>query len=216
MRGYNAFIVNHFVRELSGCRKVADFGAGIGTLAEIFADKTGRLPSCVEIDETNKAILGQRGFPVYDTIDAMPDGLDGFFSSNVLEHIEDDVSVLKQMHAKLAPGGKVALYLPAFQVLYSGLDESVGHYRRYGRKEICSKLKQAGFQVNKVRFVDCIGFFASLLVRFWGYNPQDGLGSQASLNFYDKFVFPVSREIDALGLRMLFGKNILVIAEKPA
>lgn len=215
MPGYNGFIVNLIHRHLADCRRVVDFGAGIGTLSTLYAQKTGALPLCVEIDAAGQSTLKSRGFPVYRSLPEISGDIDGIYSSNVLEHIEDDRAVMRQMYDKLRPGGRLVLYLPAFQMLFSGLDASVGHYRRYGRADLCSKLKSAGFEIASVRYADAAGFFAALAVKLLGYDAEKGLGSQASLRLYDRFVFPVSRELDALGLRFLFGKNIAVMAVKP-
>ena len=71
----------------------------------------------------------------------MPPGVDLIYTSNVLEHIDDDLAALKQLRATLSPGGRIAIYVPAMQVLYSDMDRSLGHYRRYGRQELLAKLK---------------------------------------------------------------------------
>jgi SAM-dependent methyltransferase len=71
---------------------------------------------------------------------------------NVLEHIEDDLFALKQMRDVLEPGGKLALLVPAHQILYGEFDRAVGHFRRYEKRELASKLKQAGFAVREMKF----------------------------------------------------------------
>lgn len=71
---------------------------------------------------------------------------------NVLEHIEDDLFALQQMHRALEPGGKLALLVPAHQILYGEFDRAVGHYRRYEKGELAGKLKQAGFAVREMKF----------------------------------------------------------------
>jgi len=71
---------------------------------------------------------------------------------NVLEHIEDDLFALAQMHRALAPGGKLALLVPSHQILYGEFDRAVGHYRRYEKRELAGKLKQAGFIVCEMKF----------------------------------------------------------------
>ena len=47
------------------------------------------------------------------------------------------------------------------------MDESVGHYRRYEYKEIKIKCEKAGFKIKKIHYVDSIGFFASLAIKFF-------------------------------------------------
>ncbi|MEP7339977.1 MAG: class I SAM-dependent methyltransferase [Acidobacteriota bacterium] len=71
---------------------------------------------------------------------------------NVLEHIEDDLFALQQMHRALEPGGKLALLVPAHRILYGEFDRAVGHYRRYEKRELADKLKQAGFAVREMKF----------------------------------------------------------------
>lgn len=55
---------------------------------------------------------------------------------NVLEHIEDDVAAVRAMLACLSPGGKLILIVPALNWLYSQIDVSYGHHRRYSRHRI--------------------------------------------------------------------------------
>ena len=71
---------------------------------------------------------------------------------NVLEHIEDDLHALKQMRDVLAPGGTLALLVPAYQVLYGEFDRAVGHFRRYGKSDLVDKLKRTGFAIRELKF----------------------------------------------------------------
>jgi 2-polyprenyl-3-methyl-5-hydroxy-6-metoxy-1,4-benzoquinol methylase len=71
---------------------------------------------------------------------------------NVLEHIEDDLFALEQMSEVLAPGGKLALLVPAHRALYGNFDRAVGHFRRYEKPELTAKLQQTGFAVSELKF----------------------------------------------------------------
>jgi SAM-dependent methyltransferase len=71
---------------------------------------------------------------------------------NVLEHIEDDLFALAQMHDSLATGGKLALLVPAHRFLYGEFDSAIGHFRRYERPELAGKLEKAGFIVLEMKF----------------------------------------------------------------
>ena len=214
MENYNYFIVSKAMQNTKNANQVVDFGAGIGTLSLIFREHFQISPLCVEIDELNKAHLLKRNFNFFDSLDSIPNNSDLIFSSNVLEHIEDDLSILKAMKNNLNKGGKIYLYLPAKMILWSELDEMVGHFRRYEPSEIRLKCEQAGLRVNTLHYVDSLGFFASLLMRFIGYDTENGIGSIGSLKFYDRWLFPISIFLDKIGLRFLFGKNLILVAEK--
>ena len=148
MTNYNLFIVEQAMKYVEDPKKVVDFGSGIGTLALIFLNSFSIDPLCVENDKINIAYLRKRKLKTLPSLSNIRDEVDLIFSSNVLEHIEDDVSVLRAFNQKLCPNGKLFLYLPAHMFLWSKLDESVGHYRRYVFKELKEKCKYTGFKID--------------------------------------------------------------------
>ncbi|MBI1969865.1 class I SAM-dependent methyltransferase [Candidatus Woesearchaeota archaeon] len=82
---------------------------------------------------------------------------DNIISIDVLEHIENDRDVLKQMHALLKEHGRVIILVPTWKVLYGIRDKEMGHYRRYGKKELQNKLREAGFEIQKTRYWNILG-----------------------------------------------------------
>jgi SAM-dependent methyltransferase len=66
---------------------------------------------------------------------------------DVLEHIEDDQSVLDRTYAALRPNGGVIHFVPQHPMLFSPADVASRHFRRYGRTELQTKLRRAGFNV---------------------------------------------------------------------
>ena len=81
---------------------------------------------------------------------------------DVIEHIDDDETVLAQMHAALVPGGGIIITVPQHPWLWSAFDEFSGHRRRYTRRELVTKLTAAGF--NVVRVTSFTSFLLPLLV----------------------------------------------------
>jgi SAM-dependent methyltransferase len=69
---------------------------------------------------------------------------------DVVEHIDDDATVLEQMHAALVPGGGIILTVPQHPWLWSAFDEFSGHRRRYTRRELVAKMTAAGFDIVRV------------------------------------------------------------------
>ena len=214
MANYNLFIVNLAMKNADHAKQVVDFGAGIGTLSLIFRKYFSIEPLCVESDKKNKDYLLQREFKYFDSLQTISGSVDLIFSSNVLEHIEDDISVLKEMSNKLSINGKIYLYLPAKMILWTSLDQEVGHYRRYEINELKIKCQKVGLKIEKLHYADSLGFFASLAMKIFGYNKDGGIGSVSSLKFYDKWLFPISKFLDTIGLKYLFGKNVILIATR--
>ena len=69
----------------------------------------------------------------------------------------------------------------------------------------------AGLGVGKTRYADSLGFFAALGFRVFG-NKNGHLSAEA-VDFYDRYVVPLSRSFDFVFGRLL-GKNIYLIASK--
>jgi len=82
--------------------------------------------------------------------------VDTVLLSNVLEHIEDDVGVLKNIHSVLSDSGNLLIIVPAYPWLFNCIDKAVGHYRRYSKKEIIKVVNQAGLQVNDVFYFNAL------------------------------------------------------------
>jgi SAM-dependent methyltransferase len=67
---------------------------------------------------------------------------------DVLEHIDDDAGTLRWAAGVLAPGGVLALTVPAHRFLFDEADRLAHHRRRYGRGELRGRLEAAGFEIR--------------------------------------------------------------------
>ena len=195
--------------------KFLEFGAGTGFLAQLFVDNFGIRPECVELDPVLAKLNLDRGFECFRFLKDTEQNYEAIYTSNVLEHIEDDQDALSEIHSALVSGGCIAVYVPAHAYLFTQMDLEVGHVRRYSKSELKRKVLQAGFEIKVLNYNDSLGFFATLLVKVMGYRKKANLGSTKSLLFYDKYMFPISRFLDRVGFRFLVGKNLLLIARKP-
>lgn len=220
---YNKYIVSQFLKysnfigfnssEKRGFRTL-DFGAGVGSLAVLWTETSGMSVDCFEIDPQQREMIKNRGLNVVEKLDGFNEEYDLVYSSNVLEHIENDFEALTTLASVIKPAGRIAIYVPAFSILFSELDRSVGHYRRYSKKELKAKVQASGFRIIRCRYVDSVGFFASLVIKILGWKGVGNIGGQTSLVFYDRFVFPISQLLDFISAGKLLGKNLILIAEK--
>lgn len=208
---YNRFLLDTVQRHAPRRGRVLDFGAGAGQFA-VPMSQLGFDVTALEPDERLRARITSAGVRAIGGPDELTDGsLQYVYSLNVLEHIDDDVGALSRLRAKLAPGGLLLIYVPAFPVLYTSMDAKVGHVRRYTRTTLVSAVRAAGFQVERVAYVDSLGFLATLAFKVVG--DRGGEINPRALKVYDRAIFPLSRVIDKAAQRWL-GKNLLLIARR--
>jgi SAM-dependent methyltransferase len=194
-------------------KDVLDFGAGTGFLAEIWREKYEIDPICLEIDPDLVDVLVAKKFKVFQEMDQIQDVFEFIYTSNVLEHIQDDVAVLIDIKNKMCVNGKLAIYVPALPILFSDFDASIGHFRRYSKKELIKKVTDAGLEVENCYWNDSLGVLASLAVKFLGYEGKLKIGYGKLLFIYDKIIFPASKILDSIIFKHLIGKNLFLIAK---
>jgi hypothetical protein len=177
--------------------------------------EAGKKPDCLEIDETQCEILRQRGLIAYSNLNDLNKNYDGIYTSNVLEHIENDIDTLGQLKKFLKEDGVLAIYVPAFQCLYSASDKALGHYRRYSKKELLEKLTSANYEIISACYSDSLGFLAALILKLLEpFCAPASIEGGKSWQLYDRWIYPVSKLLDKLGAKYLFGKNLWVVARK--
>ena len=189
-----------------------DFGAGDGVFAEHFLQDGIRL-ECVEPDAMNIDALRALGVKVTPDITLLPDAHFSFaYSINVFEHLHGVDYYLSQLHRVLRQNGLLFVFVPAFDILWTSLDNEVGHVQRFTRQSLCRYLEQAAFKVEMSRYFDSAGFPAAIAVKIleviglFRYTPE-------TIGFYDKMILPISLAGDFF-LSSFIGKNVIAIARK--
>ena len=131
---------------------------------------------------------------------------------SVLEHILDDVEELRTAFELLAPGGSLALFVPAMPALYGSLDFKSGHFRRYDRALLEQVVTRAGFAIERLSYMDLVG----ALPYFVMYRLLDvaRLDSSSS-RLYDSVLVPISRFLEARCGTPAVGKNLVAVARRP-
>ena len=210
---YNRALLDLVMTHARKGSRIVDFGAGVGTFA-IPLHRAGYDVECVELDDAQRSVIEAHGPSARPTLAGVADAsIDFVYTFNVLEHIDDDAAALREIGRTLRDRGKLLVYVPAFDLLYTSMDHRVGHLRRYRRGRLRAKVEAAGFDVLTAEYVDSLGFLATLAYRFAGSSSGDI--DRRALRFYDRFVFPVSRWSDRI-LKRVIGKNVLVVAERRA
>jgi SAM-dependent methyltransferase len=213
-RNYRAALVHEFAPFLRG--DVVEIGAGIGQITELLARLRGvRQVLAVEPDGRLCEKLRQRlpEQPVFQGMVAQLDPgavCDGIVSTNVLEHIEEDLRELS-LYARLLSErqGVLCLFVPARQEIYAPLDSRFGHFRRYSKAGLAEKLRRAGFQIVRLHYFNFIGYFAwwfsFCLLGKRSFDP-------AAVKLFDRVVFPVAYWLESHIAYPPIGQSLLAIA----
>lgn len=140
---------------------------------------------------------------------------------DVLEHIEQDETVLQQMNVALRPGGGIALTVPQHPWLWSRQDELACHVRRYRVQELHDKVQRAGFVVDyQTSFVSFLlpAMIGSRMVSGRKSSDADALSElrlSKPVNMFLEGVMSVERQAVRLGMTLPIGASQLLIARRP-
>jgi SAM-dependent methyltransferase len=85
---------------------------------------------------------------------------------DVLEHIGEDLAVLKEVFKAVRKGGGIMLTVPQHRWLWSPVDEASFHKRRYTRRELAGKVESAGFRIVRITPFFTLTFPLQVISRF--------------------------------------------------
>jgi len=141
---------------------------------------------------------------------------------DVLEHIDDDDLVIKNINKSLKKNGKLILTVPAHEWLWSRDDIVAGHKRRYNKTDLIQKLQKFGFEVvvSKYFFISITPLFLlrKILHKDTHQPVRDnehnsGLYIHPIINFILLHISRLENKIHYL-LPSFFGGSLFVIARK--
>lgn len=90
---------------------------------------------------------------------------DAAVAGDVLQAVNDDQAVLRELKRVLKDGGTLCLTVPAYATLWGEQDERRGHRRRYTASELRRKLNNSGFEVTRVSYLVASGVLPAFIER---------------------------------------------------
>jgi len=216
LRRYNQWIFSIFHPFLG--RRVLEIGSGIGNITKFLLDRDLVIATDVEpqyLVLLKNTFMKYRKFLI-EHLDISgtemeryrPYHIDSVICFNVLEHIEQDEKALKNIFLLLEPKGRLLLLVPSHPWLYGGLDQHLGHHRRYGKKELKNKLEATGFKVIFLQYFNRIGILG------WFLNSK--ILKRKRLPSFQLRIYNLLVPLFKLEkiLPLPFGTSLLVVAEK--
>lgn len=211
-------------------RRLLELGSGIGNLSQhlpvrerlILSDIDPELLKILraKMPETDKISVLQATTTEPLSARLRGENLDTVVSFNVLEHVEDDGALLRDMISLLreskAPGAKAIVSLvPAHQWAFGTIDEKFGHFRRYSVGSFKASLARAG--VNKLDRSNFHARYLNLpgLLGWWvtGRLLKKREIGDGNMRLFEKLC-PVIRPLDEFlhrGLRFPAGNSLLAV-----
>ncbi len=212
---YRDWILRLAGPHITGAESIVEVGAGHGTFTEALADiapTTALEPGESAGIRLRERFSGRERISIDNGLveDLDDESFDVAFLSNVLEHIEDDVAALKDLRRIVRPGGAVVVFSPAFRLLYSDFDASIGHFHRYRLPVIRERFATAGLRVVESRYVNSLGFFTWLVyARLLRRSPENA----AAVRFYDRLAVPLLERIEKI-VHPPFGQSVFIVGKK--
>ena len=170
--------------------------------ADIVEENISRLP----VDESRKFVV--------DATQSLPfrEFFDYVICADVLEHVEEDELVLRNIWKALRRGGEAVITVPAYTSLYGHHDKLIGHHRRYDKNDLEQRMEGLGFKVVLSRYTCPL-----LFLPFW--INQRFLKQNRAYQGRSKLepkILPLLNLIATLDskLNLPFGVGLLLIAEK--
>jgi SAM-dependent methyltransferase len=203
--------------------RVLEVGTSAGTNLRMLSEAGFRKVSGIDVSELAVELCRAKGFRDVQVSDVhhMPfdeAAFDLVLATDVIEHLDDDRSALREIRRVVRPGGYVLVSVPAFPSLWGFQDEVAHHKRRYRLRELVEVLQEAEleplqcFHFNYLLFVPI--WLARRAMRIW--RPQIGSESELNTPLLNRLLVKVfSFDVwTAPRLRPAFGVSLLGLARR--
>jgi SAM-dependent methyltransferase len=220
-------ILEEFLRQIIGNPasqienpRILDVGCGTGANLEMlaqFGESEG-----VDVSDDALEFCRRKGLKAHKGLaEKLPfpdESFDVVTALDVVEHLDDDVAGLKEMHRVLKPGGRTLIFVPAFMWLWGVQDDISNHRIRYTKRQIVERLEKAGFAIERATYANWT-FFAPILagrtlMKITGLKPESENNVNVSaLNGLFGKIFSAER-LWLKNFDFPFGVSIVITAKK--
>jgi ubiquinone/menaquinone biosynthesis C-methylase UbiE len=152
-----------------------------------------------------------------ETLPLKSSSFDVVICMDTLEHIKYDSKVIKELFRILQAGGFAFISVPSLQVLWSNHDISVGHFRRYEKKQLMNLFEKESFQIINIEYFNVLLFPLMLISRVLGFYGKDSEveGDHKTPNKYVNYILGIIIKIERIKIfKYFYGSSLFVIVKK--
>ena len=213
------------VRKFLQGGSVLDIGCGTGHLLRELSDEgrevTGVEPTKELFEYSKKICEKHKKINLYNVggehLKELNKKFDNIVCVDVIEHVENDIGILKSAYEVSGKNALFIVLVPAFPFLYGERDKAIGHLRRYSKKELIEKIENNGFKVIKSRYWNALGFLFYILFEKIlrkkipeGHRYRDKKGVTLLINKLLDLWFKIIENNFSLG----FGLSLVIVGKK--
>lgn len=203
-------------------KTILDVGAGSGFFSKFLIRNTKCNSSiCVDVNYRNDHYENYLGAQIHykKNIDDPQLNVDLVLMMDVLEHVSDDVGMLKEYAKKVPTGTYFLITVPAFNYLWSSHDIFLGHKRRYTIASLEEVVKKSGLKIVKKNYFFGLIFPLALAIRaikklLKGASKSKFSDLRPHSKLVNKFLLWLcSMELKALPFNRLVGLTVVFLVE---
>ena len=146
-------MLDKLLQQINSTGRALDIGAACGGNTQVLMNN-GWHATALDFSSTGPQICRQRGVTAIrgdaTLLPFSPRSLDLVVAYDVLEHIEQDAEVVKEVHRVLRPGGQFLVAVPADPTLWSAHDDAVEHLRRYTPESLDRVISGHQFEISRM------------------------------------------------------------------
>jgi SAM-dependent methyltransferase len=202
-------------------RRVLDVGAGSGFFSRVLLRETSAESAvCVDTGYASERSERYLGKSIAFTKAAPDLDADLVLMMDVLEHVDDDIGLVREYVARARPGTRFVVSVPAFSWLWSGHDVFLEHRRRYTLASVGAVLSGAGLSpVGAFYFFGAV-FPAAVAQRLWSRRSASRGGPHSQLRRHhpltNALLIRICLAESAVATHnRLFGLTAFAVADKP-
>jgi len=218
---YRSKAISRLLGDLRGVT-ILDVGAGSAVFSRhLLRHSQAAGAWCVDVSYAHDDDAREAGKPLHYRRDLTPVDVSLALLMDVLEHVDDDVGLLRQCVGVVPRGTRFLISVPAFQLLWSGHDEFLEHKRRYTLGQIVEVVERGGLVVERGAYYFGLVFPLALASRVAGrwLSPRDAV-PRSQLKKHNSFVNAAlsvvcRAELPLLAFNRLAGLTAFCVARAP-
>tara|TARA_E500000178_G_C16871273_1_gene684534 strand:- start:190 stop:888 length:699 start_codon:yes stop_codon:yes gene_type:complete len=210
-RTYQIEKIKKFIKN----KKILDVGSGNGGLIKYYQRETQNISIFEPSKNLNLIIkkkFNKNKIMIFDKKKQITQKYDVILYMDVIEHIKNYENEIHTILKKINKNGFIIINVPAFNFLYTDFDKSVGHFKRFSKKDFYCLSKKFELEIKKLEYYDSIGFFLIFLSKFIFRFYLKSKDINKNVRIWN-YLIPLSKKIDRIIFNRV-GKSLICILQK--